>query len=245
MVLKRKALRIIFAVLLIVGCVGSNILMASALNADTAATTTVDFAALGLDRMTAANSYTDYMEKHSKSEYSSESAPAVQLNGQSLAEPAEGKKAKPVEFKVNIEKDGLYYIGMSYMAVNDKQMDDIRIGLKIDGKYPHAGTEDLHFPRMWCDDTSAGAISADSKGNEYVPEQVLYEDYYYFEAYDEIVENTEKFMVFLTAGEHTVTLLPVKGSIKIEYFQFAATIPLEKYKAPSKSDYYEGDPIII
>lgn len=248
MVLKRKALLSIFAILVVIGCMASTILMASAVNADGVTANPVDEAAAQAvtDGAKATGSYTNYLNENLKSGYSSESVEPVQLNGAVL-------KNEPVEFTVNVEKEGLYYIGMSYKALTDRK-DDIRIGIKIDGEFPFANMDDLHFPRIWCDDPNA-KVTKDSRNNEYVPEQVVYSDYYYFEAYDEVLEASEKFMVKLTAGEHKVSIIPnldnikaedlEKGIMEIEYFKFAATKAPAKYKAPSKSQYYKGEPIVI
>ncbi len=236
MVLKRKALRSILAILVIISCIASSLLMAGAVNADTAATSSKGKTDLAIKSSKDKDSYTTYLSKYSKSEYSSKSVDAVKLNGKVLSN-------KPIEFTVNVENEGLYFIGMSYKAL-DAKMDDISIGIKIDGKYLYSNMKNIKFPRMWCD--KKDAISADSRGNQYVPEQVLYDDYFYFEAYDEVLEATEKLMVNLTKGEHKIVIIPKNGKFAIDYFQFAASATAPKYEAPKdKSEYYSGDPIII
>ena len=232
MILKRKAFRSLIAILVIISCIASSLVMASADTVNKAAVSegTTD---LAIKTSKDKNSYTTYLSKYSKSEYSSEDV-SYDLKGTVL-------KDKPIEFTVNVENKGLYYIGMTYKAL-DKSLDDVVLGLKIDGKYLYINMQDLAFPRMWCDKEG---VNADALGNEYVPEQVIYDQYYYNEAYDNALEATEKFMVNLTKGEHTVTLVPKKGSIKIKDFKFAATKQAEKYSAPDKSQYYNGEAILI
>ncbi len=230
MILKRKAIRSLIATLVAISCITSSLFIASA---ETAVASEGD-ADIAIETSKDINSYSSYLSKYSKSEYSSKDV-IYDLGGTVL-------EAEPIEFNINIENDGLYAIGMSYKSL-DSAMDDIAIGLKIDGEFLFSNMEDLNFPRMWCD---KDGINADALGNEYVPEQVLYSDYYYYEAYDDALEATEKFLVNLTAGEHTVTIMPKKGKCAIQYFKFAATAQTEKYQAPKDdSQYYKGDAIII
>lgn len=242
MILKRKAFRSLLAILVIISCITSSLVMTGAEKVSTEAAPKVeqDNTELAIKSSKDKNSYTAYLSKYSKSEYSSVDAFSNEdLKGKVL-------NKKPIEFTVNIEKDGLYYIGMSYKALEDLK-DDVTLGLKIDGKYLYSNMEKLRFPRMWKD--KEGGISADALGNEYVPEQVIADIYYYNEAYDDALETTEKFMVNLTKGEHTVELVPVKGSIELDYFKFAKTTQAKPYKeyiaSADKSQYYNGDPIII
>ena len=242
MILKRKAFRSLLAILVIISCITSSLVIAGAETAKTDETpkATQGDTDLAIKSSKDKNSYTTYLSKYSKSEYSSVDAFANEdLKGKVL-------KKDSIEFTVNIENNGLYYIGMSYKALDD-QKDDVTVGLKIDGKYLYSNMEKLAFPRMWKD--KEGGVSADALGNEYVPEQVVADTYYYNEAYDDALESTERFMVNLTKGEHTVELIYVKGSIELEYFKFAKTSQAKPYKdyiaSADKSKYYDGDPIII
>ncbi len=232
MVLKRKAIRSLIAILVIISCIASSLMAVSAASEkNTALEKITDELAIKTSKDK--NSYTTYLLKNSKAQYSAKDV-VSKLNGKTL-------KNKPIEFSVDVEEDGLYYIGMSYKAL-DTNMENLVVGLKIDGKFYYNNMRELNFTRMWCDKEG---VNTDASGNEYVPEQVLYGDYYYNEAYDEALEATEKFMVSLASGKHTVTLIPVKGQIQIDYFKFAATAETPKYTAPDKSEQYTGETIVI
>lgn len=232
MILKRRAIRGLIAILVIIGCLTSSLVVATAAP-DNSTEVNKPVTDLTIKTSKDKNSYTTYLSKYSKSEYASKDV-ICKLNGAVLDK-------KPIEFTVNVEKDGLYYIGMSYKAL-DSSLADIVLGLKIDGKFPYYNMEELAFPRMWRDKEG---VNTDALGNEYVPEQVLFDGYFYNEAFDDALEATERFLVNLTAGEHTVTLIPDDGKIKIDYFKFAASISAENYVAPDKSQYYNGDAILI
>ena len=229
MILKRKAFRSLIAILVVISCITSSLFMASAEKVSEKGT--IDIA---VNTSKGKNSYSAYLSKYSKSEYSSEDI-ICDLDDKIL-------EKKSVKFDINVENDGLYALGMSYKALDD-EMSEIRIGLKIDGKYLYENMKELEYPRYWCD---SEGINADEFGNEYVPEQQLYGKYSYAEAYDEVLEATEKFMVNLTKGEHTVELIPLRGKFQVEYFNFAATASVAPYVAPTdKSEYYDGEAIII
>ncbi len=232
MILKRKAIRSLMAILIVIGCIASSFVMATAENQQTVSNPEEHLTG---DELNAADSYTTYLSKYKKSAYSS-----VDIKkdlGKKLT------KDEPISFEFNVEKDGLYYIGMSYKALDEKNMEDINIGLKIDGVFPYANMAELSFPRMWCD--KKGANNTDAFGNEYVPEQVLLDEYYYNETYDEVLEATERFMVHLSAGKHTAEIIANKGEMDIEYFKFAATTSAKKYSAPNKNEIYNGKTIVI
>ena len=120
MILKRKAFRSLIAILIVIACITSNLFVATA--DKVAEKANIDVA---VDTSKGKNSYSVYLSKNSKSEYSSEDV-ICKLNGKII-------EKESVDFKINVEKDGLYALGMSYKALDD-DMSEIRIGLKIDGK---------------------------------------------------------------------------------------------------------------
>ena len=180
-------------------------------------------------------SYTTYLSKYSESDYSLDSI-YFDLNDIVL-------EKEPINFDVKVEYSGLYRIGMSYKALETK-MSTVKIGLKIDGEYPYSNMEELDFPRMWMDEDSV--VRTDDLGNEFASQQVLYNNYFYNEALDDAVECYENFMVYLTQGNHKVTIVPIKDKIQIEYFKFSAAASPDKYSSPSDSEqYYKGDTVIL
>ena len=181
------------------------------------------------------NSYSAYLSKYSESDYSQDSV-IFDFNDTILDKSA-------VDFEVNVKKSGLYRIGMSYKAL-DAKMATVKIGLKIDGEFPYLNMEEIEFPRMWMDEDSE--VRTDDAGNEFASQQILYQNYYYNEALDESVECKENFMVYLTQGNHKVTLIPLKDKIQIDYFKFAAAVSANEYSYPSNSEqYYKGETVVL
>ena len=181
------------------------------------------------------DSYIKYLEQHKDAPLSAENI--IYNAGDFVLESA------PLEFEVSVQAEGWYAVGMSYAALESK-MGDFRIGVKIDGDFPYLKAGKFKFARMWKDEDAKQL--KDAADNEYAAQQVPYMDYAYSEAIDETVENGDRFLVYLTAGVHRVTLVPVDCKIKLEYFKFASTASKEKYNAPAdKSEYYKGEPIVL
>lgn len=229
MYLKGSILRVLTALLVVISlfCANFGAVIASA-------DSSTDITSVKIADKTE-NSYSAYLAQFSESDYSSSDIVA-NLNGAVL-------ENGQVTFDVEAPKNGFYYIGMSYKVL-DVQMSDVALGIKIDGLFPYLNMQKIEFPRMWKDEENV--VSADDLGNEYAAKQVLYTEYYYNEAFDETVANGEKFKVYLTAGAHQVSLIPVSGKLEIEYFKFAATAPIKEYSAPAdKSKYYTGETIVM
>ena len=181
------------------------------------------------------NAYGSYMMKYSKEPLSTENI-EVDLSGKELNQD-------PVVFEVKVSGNALYGIGMTYRSL-ENAMGDIEVGVKIDGTYPYKDAEKYEFPRMWRDDEADK--NTDAMGNEYVPKQILFDDFYYNEAVDDAVQYADNYYVYLSEGKHRVSIIPVKGKATLKSFRFSAESPRESYQAPeSKSDFYSGDPIII
>ncbi len=228
MILKGSKLRVLIAVTLILSCIAANVFVVSADTAQPAAKTTA--ASVAND-----NSYSAYLSLNANAAEATSDI-VYDLNNTVL-------DAKPIEFNITANESGLYYIGMNYKSA-DTIMSDFRIGLKIDGAYPFDKAEKLEFPRMWCDEE--GQDLFDDMGNEYAAQQVQYKGYFYNEAIDPTAQRDDKYVVYLTAGVHKVTVIPNVGKMEIDYFKFAATKGADKYEAP-KADAvkYDGKPIVI
>lgn len=178
--------------------------------------------------------YADYLNKYSSSPMASEDI-YVSLNKKLVYES--------LTFQVQVPADSFYNIGISYMAI-DESMNDIELGLQIDGAYPFAAAGGFVFPRMWKDSEAENHV--DDYGNEFAAQQIPYDDYFFNTAANKSSEYAEDYLIHLTAGTHEITLLPIRGQIEIESFIFVAPATQEPYVSPdSTAAFYDGAPIII
>lgn len=181
-----------------------------------------------------------------------ETMPQQQKKASATNESSELQAAIPVNqildqdslsLQVEIPKDGEYTFGICYKAVDD-EMEEVVLGLKVDGVYPDEETEKLSFPRMWMDYNRKNCV--DDYGNEYAAQQIPYDDFYYNVAMSEASEREEALCISMTAGVHSLEILPNKGSVELGEMIFTYSQELSKYEAPeTKEALYEGLPITI
>lgn len=150
-------------------------------------------------------------------------------------------KENPVQVQIEIQQEGMYSFGMSYKAM-DNNLSDLKIGLQIDGKYPYESAKALPFPRMWMDEET---IMKDSKGNEFAPSQVPYDEYYFNYTSNSLTEGNPKYLFYLSQGVHNISVLYVESQIDVEYIQFGSSDTASEYSAPSNKKLYKGEPIVL
>ena len=85
----------------------------------------------------------------------------------------------------------------------------------------------------------------DGLGNEFTAKQVPYDEYYFACVTDITKWTNDPYYIFLTAGEHKITLTKSVGEFSIKTLTLGAKEEPEKYAAPDKSEIYKGKPIII
>ncbi|MBR3299992.1 MAG: extracellular solute-binding protein [Clostridia bacterium] len=181
-------------------------------------------------------------EENSYEDYISSKADAKPANKEIRAKLDATLNDTPLNFTVAVENGGLFTIGMLYRALEETN-GELELSLKIDGETPFAQAQKLLFPKIWCDD---GGNRTDGNGNEFSARQKLYDKCTYFKAMDITKWTNDEYMVYLEAGEHSVTLTDKSSGFYIEEFVFGVPETLEKYKQPQSSkEYYKGNSIII
>ncbi len=148
---------------------------------------------------------------------------------------------EPVSFEITVETEGMYNFGLSYKAI-DRLMPEFELGFQIDGEYPFDSAKEFMLPRMWQND---GEAVKDSFGNEFAPSQIQYDGYFLNYFSDNKTENNDKYYFYLTSGVHTITLLPIKGAMQIEYAVFSGDEAVKQYSEPDSNDIYKGNPVVI
>lgn len=129
-----------------------------------------------------------------------------------------------VSWSLNIEKSGLYRIGLYYYTVDGKES-DIEKTLYIDGKIPYNQANSLTVSRVF----ASGEITRDVQGNDIYPEQTEIFDWYTQFYKDATGYYTDDLLFYLESGQHTLTLSSVKEPIVIGKIIFAPKNKLENY----------------
>lgn len=172
--------------------------------------------------------YSDYILKTSATDYagmelciSNEKVKAVdgakidlQPDGALLWKNGEGE----LSFQIEVQSDALYNFKMEFKSVDVGT--DYALGIKIDSKYPFAGSEKIVFNRLW--ENNISEYRYDSQGNQISPEQVEVSDYISSLAKDNTGVATEPYKFHLTEGVHTVSVVSPLQSISIKAIKFIA-----------------------
>lgn len=181
----------------------------------------------------AENSYLSYLEANKSSDFA-----LVSVKNDAPFTVSD----QTVQFQMEILVDGLYNIGLSYKAA-DNNNGVFEFGLKLDGEFPFDEAQKLYLPRIYCDE---GEKRVDGLGNEFAAKQVPFEDFYYSTANDITKWTNDEYYVYLTAGTHDISVIPVTGSFEVEYFEFGKIeIPKTYQKPTDKDEYYNGKNIVI
>lgn len=108
-----------------------------------------------------------------------------------------------VTWHFTVPQDALYELRLIYRPMEDGL--NIRLGIQFDGTYPFSGLDTVTFARAWQD--AEKQARTDAQGNELTPEQVQVDGFFQQEAKDSTGMVVEPYRFFLSAGEHTLTLL--------------------------------------
>ncbi len=154
-------------------------------------------------------------------------------------------KSGSVVYNVTVPVDGFYNILLDYipyssteaMGASNEGIDEVSGGATIertfyvDGKLPYDDLSNVSFLRSWAD---GGEKFIDATGNEIKPKQVEKPQRLQQYVKDAIGYVTEPYLVYFTAGEHTIEIKSVKENIGIANVYLTTKEKYDSYK-----DYYE------
>lgn len=140
-----------------------------------------------------------------------------------------------------VENSGKYNVLLQYRATG-KQVGNLNLQIHIDGSAPFSAFDNLEFPRDWEDSKD---LQKDGLGNDIQREQVPIDGFMSHYATDPSGWSCEPYLISLSKGNHTVTVIPVIGEFVISKIVFAKPEVIENYSKPDKSEYYTGKNIII
>lgn len=150
-----------------------------------------------------------------------------------------------VTYTVAVAKAGLYCMDFTYLPLKGSGL-DINFAVKIDGKYPFAGAENMYLRRMWM---NSGEPRVDSVGNEYSSDQVEYDKFVTKSLADYTGVVVDPYEFALTTGTHTITLEMLSQGMAISEIKLSAPerpITYAEYlKENSGKKDYTGAPIEI
>ena len=142
-----------------------------------------------------------------------------------------GENSQWGEWKVNIQKEGVYHIDMEYYPLPGKAK-DIQLSIEIDGESPFDEAKRLELSRIWVDDKdeNGDVIRRDANDNDLRPkqkEQPRWENYCFMNSDGYY---NEPFGFYFTAGEHTIRLTCNREAVAIAALTLHNETDAESYQ---------------
>ena len=150
-----------------------------------------------------------------------------------------------VEFTVEVERAGLYNMGLTYYPVAGKGA-DIEFELYIDGQMPFSGCEKIVFPRLYAN--TQPDFEQDNRGNELRPSQRETPEWMTYPVRDNQGTAVDPYLFLLEAGRHTVRFVNLRDPIVIDslnVYNEAEPPDYEAYLSGGEGEDLQGDTIRI
>jgi ABC-type glycerol-3-phosphate transport system substrate-binding protein len=146
-----------------------------------------------------------------------------------------------VEYKVNLERAGLYFIHIEYFPMESRGI-PIERSLLINGETPFLGADRLTFQRVW---GGEGYSRFDNQGNEIRPKQVEFPRWESAWFRDPLGYITDPYVFYFKAGENTIRFTGINEPMAIRSFSLrvpAETPPYRQFLARLDQSKYNNTP---
>jgi len=189
------------------------------------------------------NIYLRYMERYANVPHGERDIPVdifsfVSAKGAYILENFEQEKqvlrteeSSSVEFNVNVDKSGLYFLHIEYFPLESRGI-DIERALYLNGEIPFLGADRLSFQRVWGDGAN---IRFDNQGNEIRPPQIEKPRWESAWFKDSLGYISEPYYFYFTEGLNTVRLDGINEPMAIRAFTLKAPVMTKNYR-----DYIAG-----
>ena len=144
-----------------------------------------------------------------------------------------------VEYDFVVEEEGFYSLSMTYYPIEGKSS-DIERSFFIDGELPYEELSSVSFARVWqvdleqgTDETSGSASydwTRDNQGNQNKPSMVEVPEWVSAYFYDNEGYISAPLTVYLTKGEHTLSVLALREPVLIGEITLANADTAEAYE---------------
>ncbi|MDR0442505.1 MAG: extracellular solute-binding protein [Treponema sp.] len=136
-----------------------------------------------------------------------------------------------LEYRVNLEKEGLYNFYIEYFPIESRGI-NIERSLLINGEIPFLGADRLTFQRVWGDGAN---VRIDNQGNEIRPPQVEKPNWENAWFKDPLGYVVDPYVFYLKAGENTIRFEGINEPVALRAFSIKAP-----HQTRSYSEYMAG-----
>lgn len=135
-----------------------------------------------------------------------------------------------VEYEVDIRTEGMYQVALTYYPIEGNGS-SIQRAFFLDGELPYKQLSEIEFSRVWAN--SISEWESDNQGNDLKPTQVEAPEWVESQLYDAEGYVVEPLSLYLTAGQHTITVVSQREPMVIG----AITLKNEKTPLDYQSQY--------
>ena len=202
-----------------------------------------------LDSATDLPEYYTYIQK-AEARYPAQHLPTQPAAGAGAEFPAtvQGKEAVVLlskdnalaSFTVQVPEEGLYRLNLTYCLLMENTL-NATFRLYVDGKMPYRNAQSLAFPRRF---VNATGITTDANGNDRTPEQQEKKDWTTWMVDDDDIETNGGLCVWLSVGNHTITLETLLGGVAIASLTVENTAPLPTYEEYTSANADKEDSVL-
>lgn len=192
------------------------------------------------------SSYSEYLNSSNVSDYSGEKAVLpnsnvtcdeksdIKLSNNALCwSNGQGE----ITWKFTVNESAAYNIMFAFKPLSNENT--VRFGLKLDGEFPF---EDMQTVELTCDWVDAkNDNTSDKNRNETAPEQILADGFYERYLCDSVGVQLSAYKFYLTAGEHTLTLIGDGYTFAVSEIALTAPESPKGYSEISKEYDYSQD----
>ncbi|MGF7143690.1 ABC-type glycerol-3-phosphate transport system substrate-binding protein [Anaerotaenia torta] len=144
-----------------------------------------------------------------------------------------------VEFDVKVKQSGFYYLSLEYYPIEGKSS-DIQRSIFIDGELPYKELSLVEFSRLWTTEVSESHVDdngvtvmnwqKDNQGNDLKPGGLEVPDWIRDYCYDSNGYITAPLAIYLTEGEHTISILSLREPMLIHKLTLGYMEEVRDYK---------------
>jgi len=184
------------------------------------------------------NTYARYMERYANIPsasrdipidiftWSSASGVSTLENFESTARVLRTEETSYVEYTVNIEKAGLYYVNIEYFPLVSRGI-AIERSLLINGEIPFLGADRLTFQRVWGD---GGRSRFDNQGNEIRATQVEKPQWESVWLRDPLGYLVDPYFFYFKEGENVIRFEGINEPMAIRSITLKAPVQTKSYR---------------
>ena len=184
------------------------------------------------------NTYTRYMEEYGFAQLGRADIPVnlfswSSADGVSVLENFHGEalvlrteEVSFVEYTINVQQAGLYFIHVDYFPLQSRGI-PIERSLEINGQIPFLGADRLTFQRVWGD---AGNSRFDNQGNEIRASQIEKPRWESAWFRDSLGHTTAPYHFYFNEGLNTIRLVGINEPMAIRSLSLRAPIETKSYQ---------------